>query len=249
MIDNASRDGGDSANRAGLLALFGSPEPLGDYEASPGRLVRHPLDEPWNNPGNFSRDQLLPFIAGAARQKKFALIRRVFWAHVRRLGFAQNFERDAAGTRKFPWPHRFVNDHGRPEHRWFDFADPLSPSDLYHFVRAGRLWFFYPLAFIAWPILVLELVGHGLFNRSNDEGQMIAKAVVAGPFFVWLYKKVTPNWRERLRAYWTIARDQSEITDLIVRHLDPTSSASERTSGSKLPGARRGKPPRGPAKD
>ena len=219
-IVDARLDGGDSANRVGLAALFGLPEKLKDFEVSPGVLVRHPSQVPWNNPQNFTRDQLLPFTAGAWRMGLFEMNRRVFWAHFRRGFLAQNFERDAVGSVKKPWPHRFVNDAGKVETSFFDFADPLGLSDIWHLVLAGKIKWLYGFGILGFPALFLSIVGHALLNRSNDEGQIISKAIVGGSFFVWLYKFVKPNWKMALKSYWVDRRDMRELFELITSRLE-----------------------------
>lgn len=50
-------DGGDSAVRAGILALCNHPQKYGidynRYEVNfSGHFTRHPIQEPWNNPKN-----------------------------------------------------------------------------------------------------------------------------------------------------------------------------------------------------
>jgi hypothetical protein len=201
------------------LALFGSEEKLAAFEIRPGLLVRHPHQEPWNNPWNFSRDQLIPYLAGCWRQKDHQRVRRLFLSHLKRAFLCQNFERDSPGTKKYPYRHRFLNDHGKKETRMFDGPDILAPNDLWHFILCGRLWYLYWLAPVGFIFLALAIFGHALFNRSDDEGQILAEACVAGPLFLWLYKTLKPDWKESLSRYWVERRNMTEMKERIIKAI------------------------------
>ena len=78
-------DGGDSAMRHGMLCVFERvtqhPYTMLGYEVNEsGWLKRHPTQEPWNNPKNFTRDQLIPAITGAYAMGETKLCRRVLYA-------------------------------------------------------------------------------------------------------------------------------------------------------------------------
>jgi len=67
-------DFGDSAHNTGILAFCNSQqdqEYLPLFEQSPGIMVRHPSQPPWNNWKNCTRDQLLAYSAGCWRAKKY----------------------------------------------------------------------------------------------------------------------------------------------------------------------------------
>ncbi|MBC7371257.1 MAG: hypothetical protein H7326_06820 [Bdellovibrionaceae bacterium] len=217
LLDNHAGDGGDSANRAGLSELFGlAAEPLADYEIGlTGKLVRHPSQFPWNNPKNFTRDQLIPFAAGLWQSHQTALARRIFWSRARRLFFSQSTERDIPGSKKFPWPHQFINDGGQLETRRFDFADPLMPDAIWHLILCARLKPLYWFGLIGAPWLFLSVVGHCLLSKSDDEGQIIAQAVVGGRGFIKLYKKLKPDWQDSLERYWCGWRNMPEMAQAI----------------------------------
>lgn len=219
IIVDSTGDGGDSANRTGLLGLFDKAQPFEKFEVKPGLLVRHPTQSPWTNPWNFSRDQLVPFVAGAWKCGKQDLVKRVFWVHARRLFFCQNFERDVPGSTKYPWPHTFVNDKGEKETRSFDFADPLLPDAIWHLILCAELRWLYWFGLMGYPWLFLSLVIYCRFNTSNDDGQIISQCVRAGRFFVWLYKNMKPNWQAGLTEYWETDRQMGEMRDLIVRGI------------------------------
>ena len=209
ILDN-SLDGGDSANRAGILALCGSPEVLSRY-VKDGVCVRHPTQHPWDNPKNFTRDQLTPLVAGLWAQGQHAEVRKILWRHILRLGFAQNFERDIPGSTKYPWPHSFINDKGQYEKRNFDFADPLGPSDFWHLILCARAWYFYWLAPLGYAWLLVSLVIYCLCNNGDDEGQVICQCAVAGKPFKKLYLKLRKNAAAKLYQYWSVRRNQAEI--------------------------------------
>ncbi len=102
----AYADGGDSANRTGILAMCGSladQRVLPLFEDGNGWMHRHPTQQPWNNPKNCTRDQLIPFVAGCWVSGNTAIARRLLIAHEARNWVCQNTERDYPGTTKiFP---------------------------------------------------------------------------------------------------------------------------------------------------
>lgn len=113
IVDTFGGDGGDSANRMGLAALFNlrnKRENLSQFEINPGYGTRHPKEAPWNNRKNFTRDQLIPYTAGLWKQRQYDVVRRIFWAHAKRFFLCQNFERDHFGSKKYLWPHEFFKD-------------------------------------------------------------------------------------------------------------------------------------------
>lgn len=214
ILDN-SKDGGDSANRGGLLALAGGFENLDAYVDQDGWCVRHPYQYPWNNKYNFSRDQLIPFTAGLWKQEKHKTVRKIFWAHARRLFFAQNFQRDFPGSWKFPWPHSFTNDKGENETRSFDFADPLLPDSIWHLICCGRIYALYWFGIIGIPWFVLSLWVYCRFNDSDDEGQIISQCRVQGQWAVDLYYSWRSGLYVKLSRYWVWRRNQEEIYNAV----------------------------------
>jgi len=167
--DPPSNDGGDSCNRMGqyytALGFLNNPAPWPlssrqeclltylNLTDDNGDLRRHKSQVPWNNPKNCSRDQMLPmFTALALNGYKKDLFEQLFNL-IYRLGFYQNIERDYRGSRKYPYPHQFINDRGVREKRYFDFADPAQPSDFAIFLRG----FFHDTwaKVLAYPILVV----------------------------------------------------------------------------------------------
>lgn len=212
-------DGGDSAMRAGMLALlrFDHSLRLREYEKD-GYCVRHPTAIPWNNPNNFTRDQLIPLTAGfyAAEMKEQA--RRVFFSHAKRLFFAQDIERDYPGSTKHPYPHTFTNDKGEKETRLFDFRDPLLPDHIFHLIKCARLYPLYIFGLIAIPWFILSMFLHGR-SSHKEHNQIIAMAKVQGRWAEKLFMKWTPTWKEDLREYWD-SRNEIEYAEYIIQDME-----------------------------
>jgi len=191
-------DGGDSSMRAGVLALCGSKYSeeidYSRYEKLSGQLTRHPSDTPWDNPKNFSRDQMLVLVAGLAKLGLTGVIRRVFYARMRQCFFAQNFERDAVGTTKYPWPHIVEG-----EKRNFDFADPLLPNHVGTLILGGEVWWAYFLLPICYVVHLLFLTGH-MLSKNTEENQQIAECYMYRTLGV--YKRFYKNWKPVSENYW-----------------------------------------------
>jgi hypothetical protein len=205
-----------------------------------GVLLRHPTHVPSNNPKNFTRDQMMCLISALPPE----INRRVFWATLKRGFFAQNTERDVVGSKKMRRPHSFYKD-SRPstrtepmkfnwkgmkfenqipiavgeeiETRLFDWADPLLPHHVCHLILCARLYAFYPLFLIGWPLLALSCI----FNSKeldSEQNQLQCMIFRAGPFFVWLYKKFGTNWKSQTRYYWD-KKHEPEYADAIIAAL------------------------------
>jgi hypothetical protein len=229
-----SFDGMDSAVRIGILTVT---NPSADnkrlieaYVDSWGLCVRHPNHYPSSNKWNFTKDQLKCLVAGLVAVGRHDLVRKIFWAHVLRLGFCQNFQRDINKTYKFPWPHSAqdltrdnANDSrfyfkGEPEFRWFDFADPMLPNDWWFLIRGGRMWYFYWLSLVGIPFYILTLFIHAKSNH-NEENQAVSEAFVLGDWFVRLYKKINQRWRHRSLLYW-LTRKEIEYHEELEKFLN-----------------------------
>jgi hypothetical protein len=220
IILDITGDGGDSANREGLYALFAKTGDQTKVIAKllcPGYLaVRHPNQVPWNNPWNFTRDQLIPYAAGCSKLGLISITRKLFISHACRLFFCQNFQRDYPGSWKYPWPHTFINDKGQKETRKFDFADILMPNDIWHLILCARLYPLYVFAPLGWLFLALAIFIHCKFDTSNDEGQLMAQATIAGKPFVKLYKLLRPYYQACLYEYWVTRRSMPDMYSIIV---------------------------------
>jgi len=161
-----SLDGGDTAVREGLMATFGQPNKILDLVTG-GICVRNPWQPPWNNPNNFTIDQLKCLVAGLYSIGRKDICEQILKAQEDRGYFAQNCERDWPGSTKLTRPHCFYKD-SKPDNRtilmdwswskfgfeipagkidknqeietkYFDHADLLRPND-WEFLKvaAGR---------------------------------------------------------------------------------------------------------------
>jgi hypothetical protein len=228
---NEHQDGGDSCVRAGLLAMMNPSEVNRDllykYEAAPGMFVRHPIQVPWNNKFNFTRDQMMCLLAGIKATGAHDLARRMFWSRLKAFCFSQSSERDVVGSKKWLWPHsnwkdsvptphtfkyKTINDvviNGEvkftAEHKIADWADPLFPNHMGTIIIAGKMWYLYPLLVIAYPVHLLFLWLHSK-SKHYEENQMISECSIFGTKEI--LKKLKPHWIENSRKYW---QDRNEI--------------------------------------
>ncbi len=212
-------DGGDSAMRNGILMMCDDLNRVSaiNYSLNLGEWVRHSTQRPWTNPKNFSRDQLIVFIAGINKEKWRPLIEMTFRRHAKRLFFCQNTERDKPGTTKYPWPHTFENDKGVMERRLFDFADPLFPNHIGMLIIAARMYVFYPFLLVAYPWHVLKLALRALNNPKGEENQTIAECFVYGT--LKLYRRLFPKWQEISAKYWG-DRNEIEYHEMLVKFVE-----------------------------
>jgi hypothetical protein len=211
-----TKDGGDSAMRAGILGLFSMYFNQPPYEnnqiwyENQGLMVRHPFDVPWNNSRNFTRDQMMCLISIMPKY----VAKRVFWATIKRGFFSQNTERDYVGSKKYPWPHSFINDKGQKETRLFDWADPLFPHHVGHIALCTGSPWLYPLFLLGVPLLALSCI----FNQGGEQNQLQCMVKVAGPWWVKFYKYCYRHWEMDTRRYWD-SRNESEYAEMIIEGL------------------------------
>lgn len=210
-------DGGDSAMRTGLMALCGSGQDSGNLarfnvinqSGSPtDLLVRHPYQFPWNNPNNFTRDQLICYAAGAKSSGATNVTKRIFKAAVKRGFRAQNTEYDAPGTiKKFP-----------------NGPDLLSPSDvlfLAYTANANRLLILL-LSIAGIPWFLLTLLVATKINPTGEQNQIICQCLTFGKFDTWLYTKLHKSWKAELILYWAGWRGQIEIAQALITKVEET---------------------------
>jgi hypothetical protein len=75
-------DGGDSSRATGIMALFDSKfdqQIIAKHYTQNEGFVRHPTQTKWNDPKDFSRDQLLCLVAGMKKSGLSSLVRREFF--------------------------------------------------------------------------------------------------------------------------------------------------------------------------
>lgn len=225
-IVDSTGDGGDSAEREGMWQLCnGGGTNILAYVDLKSRGTRHPYQVPWNNPLNFSRDQIIAIFAGFYHFGEFPTPKELFYRQLKGFGFAQNWQRDVVGSWKYPWPSKIPDPQalGNPNATkwvWFDCADIYSPADWWHMAKCAKSLLQYPLAIVGAPWLVLELFAHShLSDPMAEDNQTIAKSIVAGKWAVKLFKWFKPNWQASLQAYWD-SRQMPEFYAMIANKLE-----------------------------
>lgn len=200
-------DGGDSDHRTGVLAFCGSKQDADNlpqfFNSATGLAVRHPTQEPWSNPNNYTRDQLTGYMAGCWRAGRTDIAQALFNAHERRGFLCQNIEDNATGTLKEP-----------------PVGDPLGPHDIMYLrVCAGDI------------DAVSDLVGQlSLFTSiqflSNDItteiNQPLLQSIVCCQLDVFL--ATHPEFKKQLIHYWEgedgTWRQQREIADALINVVE-----------------------------
>jgi hypothetical protein len=212
-----SGDGGDTCRAEGILAVFGRQNKL-IFCQKDGYGVRHPYQEPWDNPKNFTRDQEICRMAGlykintpeSRRQARITL-----WKYAKRLFFANNFERDKVGSKKYPYRHTFINDKGISETRNFDFADLLMPHHIFFIILCSRVYCLYPFAIIGWPFFLVDCLFNGK-DLDSEQNQKICMLSVYGKFFKWVYFKRNKLWVKQIEYYWETRRKDFVMAEIII---------------------------------
>lgn len=199
-------DSGDSSRSEGILALCDSKEDVGlleKFEVRPGILSRHPIDY---DPNSFTRDQLLPLMAGFWRVKRFDIARRVFWSHAQRFFLCQNTH-ELDGKKKEWWNR-----------------DILSPGNVAHLILCSRLWYLYFFIPIGWIWMFGELIWTTKVRPWSEQNQFISMMFVAGKYWLKIYTKLHPDWKKGIRIYWSEGkgfwRNQPEIGELLISSVE-----------------------------
>lgn len=193
----------DSAHAAGMCTVFGVPSfnsnCLTSYILPNGMAVRNPDEYPSNNPLNFTRDQMVPLVAGLRLINRQDLVKTLYDAAVARGYRAQNSEADVPGsTKKFP-----------------NGADLLTPSVMNHLricsgqkpTLLGKLW------------LMADIVFYGLFTPMAEPNNIIVMSLTAGPFYTKLLNKTSPKLNLAVIDYWSGWRGEPELAALILSKL------------------------------
>ena len=204
-LDPRYADGGDSAMRTGLMALVDSPMDMHrvlNFEILPGLAVRHPSQSPWNNPNNFTRDQLIPLMAGAKNSGYINMNKRLFKACIKRGFRAQNTEYDVPGSvKKFPSGADIL----APSDMWFlSICASSSKSMVLLFSLCGLPWF------------ILTLLWSTRIKPDDEQNQIICQCIILGPLTTRIYIKLHPNYKKSVMNYWSGWRDQPEIGQALI---------------------------------
>jgi hypothetical protein len=203
--DTGASDCMDSARLAGLMALFEHPQApnLNQYLVKVDysnhlQGVRHPDESPSSsNPKNFTRDQLVPLVAGLNKQGYVMNCRSLLAAAEERNCRAQNTEADVPGsTKSFP-----------------DGADLLPPSVMNHLRICGGLK---PKLFgKIW--LVADIIFSSIFARMNEPNQLMSLCKIAGPKYVSLFRRLNPKLDDAIREYWSGWRGESDFAEFLIQ--------------------------------
>jgi hypothetical protein len=195
-------DGGDSAHRTGVLAFCGSEldaRNLPKFFLSDASLaVRHPTQEPWNNPNNFTRDQLTGYMAGCWRAGRTDIAKALFFAHEKRGFLCQNFEDNYPGTPKDP-----------------PVGDPLGPHDIMYLrVCTGD---FDAVTDIASQLALYTSIQFLSNDLDTEINQPLLQAIVCCQLDIFLAKQ--DKYKAQLIKYWDgdgVWRGQREIADALI---------------------------------
>lgn len=218
LVDQTG-DGGDSAMRAGISSAFGVEflsKPWA-YVNDQGICVRHPVQKPWDNPNNFSRDQLICLVFGLKREGRLTSLNAIFWSHAKRLFFCQNIDRDRRFSRKHPYPHSY-EENGKIVRKLFDYRDPLLPHDVWYLIKCAEIKWLYPFAVIGIPSFIIALFIHTR-SKWNEDNQIICQCFANGSWAVKLFKWLKPNWKNSVAHYW-LSRNEPYFSEIIIRKTE-----------------------------
>lgn len=209
VVSTEGGDGGDSAHRTGVLAFCGSSLDAGLlplFEKSPGRAVRHPKQGPpafndrwWNDPDNFTRDQLVAYAAGCWRTGNTEIVQRLLTKVVERGFRAQNIHKDAP---EVPSP---------------DGPDIIAPHVLMYLCVCAGLPFANMDPF-GQAILQLDIEYTQTEPIGYEINQLVLQAIVCGRLDHFVL--FVPNYRERLNYYWAVRRPMPQVADLLCAVID-----------------------------
>lgn len=202
-IDPNYMDGGDSACRTGIMALVGSKKDAKltySFHIGNGLLVRHPIQKINKNPNNFSRDQLIPLVAGMHAGGFHRQVRKVFWSRLKNKFFCQNTHFHPSQKKKeFP-----------------DGPDILLPNVIWHVILCGRMWYLYWLAPIGYLFQILDIIWHVLFASNKEQNQIFCMLSISG--LLPIYLAMHPDFHKSMNEYWGGWRDQREIAIAIIEY-------------------------------
>lgn len=210
--------GGDSARGVGMLALVGdarSENVIHNFVLPGGLGVRHPFQPLIKNPDgssyqlnnddpkSFTRDQLLPLMAGLWMILREDLNKELFWSHASRLFLCQNTH----------------DQHGN-EKPWYKGRDPLFIHHIGFMVVASKLWYLYWMLPAAWIVLLVEIFLNAYVTPYREQNQLIAMLSVYGKPWLKLYTALHPDWKFAMNEYWSGWRDQKEVGERIIKYVE-----------------------------
>lgn len=232
-----SKDSGDSAVRAGLWSIFTKEADNIEFYVRSGWGVRHPLQIPWNNPRNFTKDQLKMLVAGLFAVNRQDLARAIY-DNLKGSWFCPNVERDHVGSVKLKYPHSFYKDSKRTEQgytgvdvttvrmKWswrkFRFVPDYSKLDERQEIESKMFdgpdllfpndWEFLKVAAGLKQPSGVGLWFHRLALKIHARSSHNEENQMFAECFVMgtlkEYVQINPRWRERSLKYWS---DRNEV--------------------------------------
>lgn len=234
-------DGGDSCHFMGLYvqATKDMSYPVLHYLDAHYQGRRHPTQVPWNNPDNFSRDQLMCLVGALYATGRHKSARRLLLGYLKRgLFIAQNSERDYVGSRKYPFPHYYYKDSKKSDGsidpttvKWkntlppdstiersnFDSRDILMPERVGAMIVAARyypLYWLLPLSYLFAFVLILR---KRYEVEDDDQGAYVSTMNVLG--LLPLVKRTDPNYLAKFEKYFCDWRNMRELYEIIKKGL------------------------------
>lgn len=222
IVQSDNGDGGDSlANCASwnICEQFTDGELSSSFvavtpcEISPGIWVRNPDPTKWySDPRTTSRDQLIGIIVLAGLVPKWEKLGPLLDQYCRRFGFAQNYKSDDLTKTKLP------------DLMWFQLG---------LFIRAGQVWWAYPVLLITdLNLLVGAIVDCRQWRDPNDVDDrnailQHAQAKLSMPTPVsWLARKIWIKWRPMNNGV-AMVPESHPIVQAVNWYFRPASGAHE----------------------
>jgi hypothetical protein len=167
-----------------------------------GEGCRHPFQKDYNDPLSWTRDQLIPTMAGLKESGHIEEARKVFMSHLKRGFLCQNK----------------LNIHLEPKAKYS--RDPLSPSHIGHLILCAKIYPLYPFLIFSWLWMALDLIWTAKVTPNDESNQPITMFITAGKLWVKAFNWLQPNWRDTVRSYWGGWRDQSEIGETLIKKVE-----------------------------
>ncbi len=196
-------DGGDSARGVGLMAMAGSKldqELLPVFMTADGP-VRHPYQPPhFTNPKNFSRDQLICYMAGLKAAGLTEIAATIFKKLAKRAFFCFNTKDTFNNTPVFP--------------------DILLPHTIVGLGLAAKSTTALILAPLMYPLVLTDMAYFIIFRKDEESNQSIALYSLYGRPFVKLFNLLHPHLHDNIMSYFSGWRSQPEIGEAIIRYVE-----------------------------
>lgn len=203
------QDGGDSACRTSLMAMCESRIdkdllPL-FYLQKANKLVRHPYQYPFYRHENFSRDQLLPMVAGLSVAGYDEIVRNIFWDHAKRYFLCQNDESYIYPGKKKELP---------------DGRDILAPDHIWHLIVCGKMWYLYWFGIIGYPWQMLSILWSAFIMKETEQNQLFCMVNMSGLFKIYITLYGMDDFKKNMYDYFSGWRDQKEIADFVIEYAE-----------------------------